>query len=206
MGNQYEPNAGSATAQRKASIISISEMIEESSHWTFLEADCLAMKGTSGRSFTVSIYPQRDGVHLATQVFSMMPKSPEDPRLRTMLVASLLYASWTDRCSKLFGKEFVAQHGPDKGKTGYSWVNDSASKMVKAVEKVLAQNPELKYHAQLDVLAANVRGKLRTAASPLDLYMADLIGPLKSAIAKGASREDLIRVVDEALVEGVMKA
>jgi len=78
--------------------------------------------------------------------------------------------------------------------------------MIKAGEKVLQEDPTLRCHAQLDVLADNVRAKLQTAASPLDLYMGDLMGPLKSAIAKGASREDLIRVVDEALVEGVMKA
>lgn len=206
MGNQYEPTAGLATSKRNAVLAAVREMIEQSAAWTFPEADCLTFKGAGGRSFSVSIAPRRNGVHLYTNVFSMMPRGPEDPRLEPVLVASLLYAGWTDRCSKLFGKEFVAQYGPDKGKTGYSWVNDSASKMVKAVEKVLAQNPELKYHAQLDVLAANVRGKLRTAASPLDLYIGDLMGPLKSAIAKGATREDLIRIVDEAFVEGVMKA
>lgn len=205
MGNQYEPTAGMATRKRQAVLDQVRKMIQESAAWTFPEADCLTMNMGS-RSFSVQLYPQRNGVYLSTNVFSMMPRGPDDPRLEPVLVASLLYAGWTDRCSKLFGKEFVAQYGPDKGKTGYSWVNDSASKMVKAVEKVLQEDPTPRYHAQLDVLAANVRGKLRTAASPLDLYMADLIGPLKSAIAKGASREDLIRVVDEALVEGVMKA
>jgi hypothetical protein len=182
-------------------------MIEGSAAWDFLEADCLTMKGAGGRSFVVHVYPQRNGVLLSTNVLSLAPRHPNDPRprLEALLVASLLYAGWPKHCAEMFGKGRVLEHGPNKGNTVHSWSSDAACRMMKAVEKVLREDPTLEYHPQIDVLAANVRAKLRTSVSPLELHMADLMGPLKASIAKGATREDLHRIVDECFVEGVMK-
>jgi hypothetical protein len=188
-----DPTAGLTKMRRESVQAAIREMIEESAA-RHLQADGLVMKsGARSECLTVTLYAQRNGQHIYTNVFSFLPRWVKDPKLEIVLAASLLYACWPERCTKLFG-------------TGIRWERQSPDRMLKAVERALKADHALRCHSELNALAANVREVLKTLASPVDLHMLDLVGPLRSAIKKGASRDDLIRLVDEAFAESVMKS
>ncbi len=59
-------------------------------------------------------------------------------------------------------------------------------------------------HPAVAQLAVNVQNRIAALPKPIDVHIGDIKHPLKMAIRKGASREDLIRLVDEAIAESVM--
>jgi hypothetical protein len=76
--------------------------------------------------------------------------------------------------------------------------------MLKMVERLVAQDSDLQWNPVLDKIVGNLKKTLANTTSPIDLLMQDMRGPLLAAIKKGASRDDLVRMVDEAIAEDVM--
>ena len=176
-------------------------MIEEAAGWRHIRADSnLCMHNAGTAMFHCALASRRDGPTVWAVCFSMKPKKDE-PRLRAFVLAAMLYNVWPHKCTEMFGSDRTRSNGSLQQKL---WINHADKKMLRAVEKLL-EDKTLKVNPAVGVLADELRRKLSELATPLDLWMADVRGPLTMAVKRGASRDDLIRMVDEAIAESVMK-
>jgi hypothetical protein len=181
----------------KPELQALREMIEESAGWTHLAADkALCMKSASQLMFQCHCCSQRNGWRAGAVCFTMMTKRG-DPRLRALVLAATVYSAWPRKCMELFGDVW-----PDRTR---HWLGKSDKRMLQAVEQLL-QDKALKVNPAVDELADGLRQKVASLATPLELWMADMKEPLARAVQRGASRDDLVRMVDEAIAESVMKA
>jgi len=183
----------------KPELKALREMIEESAGWKHIRADSnLCLKNSGGLLFQCQCASRRDGPTIWAVCFSMKPKK-DDPRLRAFVLAAMLYNVWPQKCTDLFGSDRTRNNGSLPQKL---WINNADKKLFRAVEKLL-EDRTLKVNPAVGVLADELHRKLSELATPLDLWMADVQGPLIMAVKRGASRDDLIRMVDEAIAESV---
>lgn len=176
----------------------LKDMLEESAAWPY-EVDGTSLRG----AFTCSCSAQRNGPYVSAAVFSSVLKPGSEPRVAAIVVAAFLYKTWPQKCTELFGERLrVLNKRTHLTEDAVHWHNHSDRKMLRAVENVL-KDESARYNPALAQLVANLQEKVRNLASPVELFMRDLRGPLHSAIKKGASRDDLIQMVDEAIAESV---
>lgn len=182
----------------KEAVEEMKKMVAESAGWDHIRADGLYMHNAGKLMFGVDCFARRDGSHLYAVKFHLMPGKQTRP-LERFLLAAFIYKIWPGKCTELFGDE-------QRLRTGLVWAHkNSDARLFKALDRAL-DDASLKYNPAIDQLASNVRAELAKLDTPVKMYIQDLIYPLKKAIERGASREDLIRLVDEAFVEEVQKS
>lgn len=186
----------------KEAVEEMKKMVAESASWSHVQAVGLCMHNAGKLMFGVDCFARRDGSHLYAVKFHLMPGKQTRP-LERFLLAAFVYKVWLGKCTELFGDE---QQMPHLAGSRLVWAHkNSDARLFKALDKAL-DDVSLKYNPAIDQLALNVRAELTKLDTPVEMYTRDLIYPLKKAIERGASREDLIRLVDEAFVEEVQKS
>lgn len=189
------------------SMQALREMVEKSADWPHITIahnySNLCMMSAGQLLFETGAYAQRNGAIAHAGGFSFMPKGGnEEMRYRATALAAMIHSLWPQKCDELFGEEFAwSENGVRK--TRKDWRDKSYKKMLYAVKKLL-QDESLKVHPAVNKLAEGMARHAATLPAPKDLWMSDMRDPLRMAIKKGASRDDLIRMVDEAFAESVM--
>lgn len=164
------------------------EMLVDMHGLSQLSAQGMSLFNSGDLMFSASASAQRNGVQVWAKVFHA--SCPNEQKLTSMLLAASLYDLWSTKCVNTFS-------------AGY-WTAKAAIRMLKAVEAAVADGAPI--HPAVAELTANVQVRISKLPKPIDMHIDDIKHPLKMAIKKGASREDLIRLVDEAIAESVMGA
>lgn len=95
----------------------------------------------------------------------------------------------------------------------YDWIIPLTYSRINAPNQreILARNAlkiindlDVEYHPAFGDLAKNVKAEVGKLPTPVDLLKQDMIKPVTKALKRGASRDDLVRVIDEIIVANVM--
>ena len=179
----------------------MTDMIAELASFKHISASGGSLHNAGGLMVSVSVTPQRNGAQVWAVAF--YATAPDDLKLNCLVLAATLYELWPSRCLDLFGSS-MSPLRVLPGKPKEYWGLKSGSKMLRTVEKALKNGAQI--HPAVMKLVSNIRDLISGLPKPIDMHINDIKHPLKMAIKKGASREDLIRLVDEAIAESVMGA
>lgn len=186
---------GFAMKNADPAVEAVKSMLADLANFKQISAVEASIYNAGGLMFSVSIAAQRNGAQVWAKLFHA--SAPSDRKLTNVLLAATLYDLWPKKCMELFSSK------THSGASSF-WVTASAAKMLKIVEKATKDGAPI--HPAVAQLAANVQSQISKLPKPIDMHIDDIKQPLKMAIKKGASREDLIRLVDEAIAESVMRS
>lgn len=172
------------------------EKIEESRHFTHITASGPALLSAGQQLAVFGANSTRGGAQPYAWVnggrgsYSLCPKSNRSSEeLVPLVLTALIYGLWNNECHEKWNES----------------CRPSKNSEIVAIMRVLLKEG-VRYHPAVDLAVDALFNLIQQCKSVMDLIMDDMRGPLHIAIKKGADRDDLIRMVDEAIAEAVMKA